>query len=239
MKIIPAIDLVDGKCVRLTQGDFDQKKIYRENPVDVAKEFETADLEYLHLIDLDGAKKGQVVNWKVIVEIQDKTALKVDFGGGVKTEQEVDQLLELGIDRINIGSMAVREPEKFSSWMQQYGAENFILSADVKCDEVQINGWQENSSVNLYDLVEQFQAANLEYLACTDIATDGMLSGPNFGLYKKLRNRFPDLKIIASGGVSSIDDLLQLQYIKVDAAIVGKALYEGKIKLAELKPLTI
>lgn len=238
MKIIPAIDLVDGKCVRLTQGDFTKKKIYRDHPVDVAREFEDADLEYLHLIDLDGAKKGEVVNWKVIAEILDKTTLKVDFGGGVKTTDEVNQLLELGINRINIGSIAVKEPEKLKSWMKEYGPENFILSADVLGDNIQINGWQEGTNVNLYDLITQFEPA-LKYIACTDIGTDGTLAGPNFGLYKKLINRFPNVKVIASGGVSSIEDLLQLQYIKVDSVIVGKALYEGKIKLSELKPLTI
>lgn len=238
MKIIPAIDLVDGKCVRLTQGDFNKKKIYRDNPVEVAKEFESADLEYLHLIDLDGAKKGEVVNWKVIREILDKTVLKVDFGGGVKTTEEVEQLLDLGINRINIGSIAVREPEKFKSWMREYDPENFILSADVRGDNVQINGWQEGTNICLYDLIAQYEPV-LKYMACTDIGTDGMLSGPNFGLYKKLINRFPDLKVIASGGVSSIEDLIQLKYIKVDSVIIGKALYEGRIKLEELKPLTI
>ncbi|HCM74813.1 MAG TPA: 1-(5-phosphoribosyl)-5-[(5-phosphoribosylamino)methylideneamino]imidazole-4-carboxamide isomerase [Cytophagales bacterium] len=238
MKIIPAIDLVDGKCVRLTQGDFTKKKVYRDHPVDVAREFEDADLEYLHLIDLDGAKKGEVVNWKVIVDILDKTALKVDFGGGVKTTEEVDRLLDLGINRINIGSVAVKEPEKLKGWMKEYGPENFILSADVLGDNVQINGWQDDSKLCLNDLITRFEPA-LEYIACTDIGTDGMLSGPNFGLYKKLINRFPNIKIIASGGVSSIEDLIQLQYIKVDSVIIGKAIYEGRIKLADLKPLTI
>lgn len=238
MKIIPAIDLVDGKCVRLTQGDFTKKKIYREQPVDVAREFEDADLEYLHLIDLDGAKKGEVVNWKVITAILEKTALKVDFGGGVKTTDEVNALLDLGINRINIGSIAVKEPEKLKSWMKEFGPENFILSADVLGDNVQINGWQDDTQLSIYDLITQFEPM-LECIACTDINTDGMLSGPNFGLYKKLINRFPDIKVIASGGVSSVEDLVQLQYIKVDSVIIGKALYEGKIKLAELKPLTI
>lgn len=238
MKIIPAIDLVDGKCVRLTQGDFSKKKVYRDNPVEVAKEFEAADLEYLHLIDLDGAKKGEVVNWKVITEILNKTALHVDFGGGVKTTEEVDQLLELGINRINIGSIAVKEPDKLKNWMREYDPENFILSADVRGDNVQINGWQDETDLVLYDLIAQYMPV-LKYMACTDIGTDGMLSGPNFGLYKKIINRFPDLKVIASGGVSSVEDIVQLQYIKVDSVIIGKALYEGKIKLSELKPLTI
>lgn len=238
MKIIPAIDLVDGKCVRLTQGDFSKKKIYREYPVDVAREFEDADLEYLHLIDLDGAKKGSVVNWKVITAILEKTALKVDFGGGVKTTDEVNALLDLGINRINIGSIAAQDPEKLKSWMKEFGPENFILSADVLGDIVQINGWQEATQLSIYDLITQFEPS-LEFVACTDISTDGMLTGPNFGLYKKLINRFPYLKIIASGGVSSVEDLVQLQYIKVDSVIIGKAFYEGKIKLTDLKPLTI
>lgn len=238
MKIIPAIDLVDGKCVRLTQGDFTKKKIYRENPVDVAREFEDADLEYLHLVDLDGAKKGTVVNWHVINDILANTSLNIDFGGGVKTSEEVDQLLEMGINRINIGSVAVEDPEKLKNWIKEYGRENFILSADVRGDNVQINGWQEDGDLCIYDLIARYES-NLQYLTCTDIGTDGTLSGPNFGLYKKLINRFPHLKIIASGGVSCLEDLVQLQYIKVDSVIIGKALYEGKIKLAELKPLTI
>ncbi len=239
MKIIPAIDLVDGKCVRLTQGDFKKKKIYREDPVAVAREFEDAGLEYLHLVDLDGAKKGKVVNWKVIIEIQEKTILRVDVGGGVQSTEEVSQLLDLGIERINIGTIAVTNPEKLQGWMQDYGAENFILSADLRGDEVQIHGWQSASVLTVYDLVSQFLPSGLQYLSCTDINTDGTLVGPNFGLYKKLKKRFPELKITASGGVGSVEDLLQLQYIKLDAAIVGSALYEGKIKLLDLKPLTI
>lgn len=239
MKIIPAIDLIDGKCVRLTQGDFKKKKIYREDPLAVAKEFEDAGLEYLHLVDLDGAKKGKVINWKVIIDIQEKTALKVDFGGGVKSTEEVSQLLDLGIERINIGTIAVTEPNKFHGWIQDYGAENFILSADLKGEEVQINGWQNAGVLTVYDLVNQFLPSGLQFLSCTDIQADGTMIGPNFGLYKKLKKRFPKLKIIASGGVGSLDDLIQLQYIKLDAAIVGSALYEGKIKLLDLKPLTI
>jgi phosphoribosylformimino-5-aminoimidazole carboxamide ribotide isomerase len=168
----------------------------------------------------------------------DKTALKVDFGGGVKTTDEVNALLDLGINRINIGSIAVKEPEMLKSWMKEFGPENFILSADVLGDNVQINGWQEDAQLSIYDLIAQFEPS-LECIACTDINTDGMLTGPNFGLYKKLINRYPLLKVIASGGVSSIEDLVQLQYIKVDSVIIGKALYEGKIKLVDLKPLTI
>jgi phosphoribosylformimino-5-aminoimidazole carboxamide ribotide isomerase len=235
MRIIPAIDIIDGKCVRLTQGDYRQKKIYREDPVEVALEFQNADLENLHLVDLDGAKQGHVVNWDVIREIQEKTALNIDFGGGVKTDEEVEQLLDLGVHRINIGSIAVKEPEKFSKWLKKYGAENFVLSADVKGENVSINGWLEDTKFRLFDLVAEFEKNGLEYLTCTDIATDGTLNGPNLGLYKKLVKRFPKLKVVASGGVGSMDDLRELKYTNVYGAIVGKALYEGKIKLTELR----
>jgi phosphoribosylformimino-5-aminoimidazole carboxamide ribotide isomerase len=238
MRIIPAIDIIDGKCVRLTQGDYAKMKVYRQDPVDVAKEFEDADLEYLHLIDLDGAKKGKVVNWKVIEEIQEKTSLLVDFGGGVKSTEEVELLIELGINQINVGSLAVKQPELFKEWLQEYGAENFILSADVKGNEVMINGWVENSTLLLTDLVNLFIKDGLEYLCCTDIKTDGMLSGPNFELYKNLRTQFPALKLIASGGISSLEDLDDLHNLKVDGAIVGKAIYENKITLHELKSIT-
>ncbi len=235
MRIIPAIDIIDGKCVRLTQGDYRQKKIYREDPVEVALEFQDADLENLHLVDLDGAKQGHVVNWDVIREIQEKTALNIDFGGGVKTDEEVEQLLDLGVHRINIGSIAVKEPEKFSKWLKKYGAENFVLSADVKGENVSINGWLEDTKFRLFDLVAEFEKNGLEYLTCTDIANDGTLNGPNLGLYKKLVKRFPKLKVVASGGVGSMDDLRELKYTNVYGAIVGKALYEGKIKLTELR----
>ncbi len=237
MRIIPAIDIIGGKCVRLTQGDYGKMKVYRENPVEVAKEFEDADLEYLHLVDLDGAKKGKVVNWRIIESIQEQTALKVDFGGGVKTEEEVEDLLEMGIEQINIGSLAVKQPDVFRGFIKKYGSENFILSADVRNDQIQLAGWTEASDITIYDLAAQFEKDGLEYLTCTDITTDGMLQGPNFGLYKKLKKRFPELKIVASGGISSVSDLEELNYIKIHGAIVGKAIYEGRIKLSELKKI--
>lgn len=238
MRIIPAIDIIDGKCVRLTQGDYSKMKVYRQDPVDVAKEFEDADLEYLHLIDLDGAKKGKVVNWKVIEDIQSKTALLVDFGGGVKSTEDVESLIDLGINQVNVGSLAVKQPELFREWLHEYGTENFILSADVKGNEVMINGWVENSTILLTDLVNLFIKDGLEFLCCTDIKTDGMLSGPNLELYKNLRAQFPTLKLIASGGISSLEDLDDLHNLKVDGAIVGKAIYENKITLHELKSIT-
>jgi len=235
MRVVPAIDIIDGKCVRLTQGDFGKKKVYREDPVEVALEFQDADLDCLHLVDLDGAREGHVVNWEVIRDIQEKTALSVDFGGGVKTEAEVEQLLELGVHQINIGSLAVKEPDTFSKWLKKYGTENFILSADVKNGNVAINGWLEDTKFRLFDLVERFESEGLEFLTCTDIGTDGMMEGPNIGLYKKLIKRFPKLKVVASGGVSSLHDLEELKYTKVYGVIIGKAIYEGKIKLEELK----
>jgi phosphoribosylformimino-5-aminoimidazole carboxamide ribotide isomerase len=235
MRIIPAMDIIGGKCVRLTQGDYGQMKVYREDPLEVAKEFENADLEYMHLVDLDGAKKGSVVNWKVIEEIQEKTALKVDLGGGVKSKKDVTQLLDLGINQINVGSLAVKKPEEFIKWMKAFGPYNFILSADVQDDNVMINGWLESTNLRLFDLVTRFIDEGLEYIACTDIRYDGMLKGPNFNLYRKLKERFPKLKIIASGGISSVSDLRALKEMRLDAAIVGKAIYENRIKLSELK----
>lgn len=238
MKIIPAIDIIDGKCVRLAQGNYNKKKIYREDPVDVAKEFEDADLEYLHLVDLDGAKEGKVVNWDVIEGIAEHTRLKVDFGGGVKTEEEIETLLGLGIEYINIGSIAIQKPDLFKQWIQKFGADNFILCADVRNEVVQIAGWQKSSGINVFDFVKQFQNEGLSYMTCTDIHADGMLQGPNFGLYKKLRKHFPAIKIFASGGISSLDDLEELNFQKLYGAIVGRALYEGKVKPEEIKRLT-
>jgi phosphoribosylformimino-5-aminoimidazole carboxamide ribotide isomerase len=238
MRIIPAIDIMDGKCVRLTQGDFKKKKIYSEDPLDVAMLFQNADLEYLHLIDLDGAKEGEVVNWDVLYELQEKTALQIDFGGGVKTDEDVQQLMDLDIYQINIGSIAIHEPEKFKRWMNEYGASNFILSADVKGENIMINGWLEPTELRLFELVEDYMNGGLEFLTCTDIGSDGMLEGPNFSLYENLRDRFPTLKITASGGISSLDDLRQLKALGMHGAIIGKALYEHKIELVDLKPFT-
>ncbi len=235
MKIIPAIDIIDGKCVRLTQGDFGQMKIYREDPLDVALEFQHADLEYLHLVDLDGAKKGKVVNWNIVEEIQGKTALTVDFGGGVSEDDEVEYLLELGINQINVGSLAIKQPEKFTSWLKKYGTENFILSADVRNESVMINGWLESANYRVLDLADQFIKDGLTYLTCTDIGSDGMLKGPNFELYKKIKERFPGLKVNASGGITSVKDLVTLKELGVHGAIIGKAIYEGRISLKQLK----
>jgi len=235
MRIIPAIDIIEGKCVRLTQGDYGKAKVYREDPLEVAQEFEKADLEYLHLVDLDGAKKGKVVNWDVVEDIQAKTTLKVDFGGGVSSDADVERLLDLNVNQINVGSLAVREEAKFKRWLKKFSPENFILSADVKNEAVQISGWQEDAQLSLYDLIARYD--QLEYITCTDISNDGMLQGPNFMLYKKIKARYPKLKVIASGGITTIEDLEKLKYIDVYGAIIGKAIYEGKITLEALASL--
>ena len=219
------------------QGDFDQVKIYNEDPLTVAYLFQDADLEHLHVVDLEGAKKGKIINWKVLTELQEKTALLIDFGGGVKTEQDVEKLLELDITQINIGSLAVKEPAKFKQWLNYYGAHNFILSADVRGEEVMVNGWLKSAKTNLFDLVDRFAEHGLQYLTCTDISKDGMLNGPNVELYEKLRKRFPDLHINASGGITSLEDLRKLKSLKLDGAIIGKAIYEQRIKLEDLKSI--
>lgn len=234
MRILPAIDLIDGKCVRLTQGDYAQKKIYNENPVDVAKGFEAAGLKYLHLVDLDGAKAGKVVNWKVVEAITSLTNLVVDFGGGIKTEQEIKQLFDSGVSQVNIGSLAVKNPTMVYQWIEQFGPDKIILSADVKNELIAISGWQENSNHNITDFIDSYKQKGLRYVTCTDIAVDGMLTGPNIELYKKLLSAFPDIKLIASGGVSSMKDLDALQAINVDGVIIGKAIYEGRVELNDL-----
>lgn len=234
MRIIPAIDLIDGKCVRLTQGDYAQKKIYNENPVEVAKSFEDAGLEYLHLVDLDGAKVGSVVNWKVVEAITSQTKLHVDFGGGVKTDDEIARLFDLGIEQVNLGSIAVKDPARVRSWIKKFGSEKIILSADVKDGLIAIHGWQTNSTITIEQFVHDFIERGIEFVTCTDISTDGMLTGPNLESYKNLLIRFPQLSLIASGGVSGKEDLIKLRNIGVDGVIVGKAIYEGRIQMNEL-----
>ena len=234
MKIIAAIDIVEGKCVRLTQGNFGKMKVYTEDPVEMALKFQDADLEYIHVVDLEGAQRGAVVNWKTLEDIRANTALRIDFGGGVKTTEDVEALLELNIDRINVGSVAVREPQKFIGWIERFGADNFILSTDVKGNEIKVNGWQDKTGVTIYDIIQQYIPTGIKHVTCTDISADGTLGGPNLALYKKLLNHFPDIKFIASGGVASMDDLDKLKHIGVQGVIIGKAIYEGKLSLAQL-----
>ena len=234
MRIIPAIDIIDGKCVRLTQGDYSQKKVYNENPVEVAKQFEQAGLKYLHLVDLDGAKAGKVINWKVIQEITKTTALTIDFGGGIKTDDEISRLFEEGVTQVNLGSIAVKDKSKVFQWIEKFGREKIILSADVKNDQIAIHGWQTNSDLNIFDLINDYVEHGIQYITCTDISTDGTLAGPNVNLYSRLLQSFPYIKLVASGGVGSMDDILDLKKINVDGVIVGKAIYEQKITLESL-----
>ena len=234
MRILPAIDIIDGKCVRLSQGDYAQKKIYNESPVDVAKSFEDAGLRYLHLVDLDGAKAGKVINWKVVEAIKSQTSLQVDFGGGIKTEQEAEQLFQLGVSQINLGSVAVKNKDMVFGWIVKFGSDKIILSADVQNEKIAIHGWQQDSGILILDFIREYEKKNIRYITCTDIQTDGMLEGPNVDLYLKLVKNFPSLKIVASGGVSSMDDLKKLKTSGVDGVIIGKAIYEGKVTLKEL-----
>src|SRR5215213_905744 len=237
MEIIPAIDIIEGKCVRLTQGDYSQKKVYNENPLEVAKEFEDAGLKRLHLVDLDGAKEGKVRNWKVLEALAGKTSLAIDFGGGVKTEKDVEIIFDSGASFATIGSMAVKEEETFTEWLKKYSADKFLLGADVKDEKIAIHGWQETTGVWIYDFIQKYIEQGVKQLFCTDVAKDGALEGPSIDLYKNIIEKFPDLHFIASGGVSSIDDVYQLEDINCKGVIIGKAIYEGRIKLNDLKKM--
>ncbi len=235
MQIIPAIDIIEGKCVRLTQGDYNQKKIYNERPLEVAKEFEDAGLQRLHLVDLDGAKAGAVKNWKVLETLASRTSLVIDFGGGIKTENDVNIVFDSGAAFATIGSLAVKEKALFVSWLQQYGADKFLLGADVKNEKIAISGWLETTDTWIYDFIEDYIGQGIQQVFCTDVSKDGMLEGAAVDLYKNIIDKFPSLFLIASGGVSSMEDLDTLQDIGCKGAIVGKAIYEGKILLDELK----
>lgn len=237
MKIIPAIDIIDGKCVRLTQGDYNQKKVYNENPVEVAKAFEASGLKYLHMVDLDGAKAGKVVNSKVLEKVADQTSLTIDFGGGIKSDKDIDIAFKSGARQVTCGSIAVKNPVKVLEWADRYGRDKLILGADVKDRKVAISGWTEKTTLSIEDLIHKYMCDGLYHVICTDIATDGMLTGPNIELYKDLLRIFPSIKLIASGGVSNINDLTRLKEIGVTGAILGKAIYEGKVTLDELKSL--
>lgn len=237
MEIIPAIDIIEGKCVRLTQGDYNQKKIYNEHPLEVAQQFEDAGLKRLHLVDLDGAKAGQVKNWKVLEAIAGKTSLLVDFGGGVKTEKDVQIIFDSGGILVTVGSIAVKEEQTFLSWLKKWGADKFLLGADVKDEKIAVHGWLETTDIWIYDFIRKYMEHGMQQIFCTDVAKDGALQGPSTELYKNIIEKFPDLHFIASGGVSNIDDVYQLQDINCKGVIIGKAIYEGRIKLADLKKL--
>jgi phosphoribosylformimino-5-aminoimidazole carboxamide ribotide isomerase len=237
MQIIPAIDIIDGKCVRLTKGDYNVKTIYNENPVEVAKQFEAAGLQRLHLVDLDGAKAGNVMNWKVLDTIANATALHIDFSGGLSTTQQVEQCFNYGATYASIGSIAVKNESLFMDWIAQFGAAKFIVGADVNDEKIAIKGWTEQTTISVFDLIEKYTGKGIEQFFVTDISKDGLLQGPSTELYKKIIAQFEGIKLIASGGVSNYNDLETLQSIGCSAAIVGKAIYENKISLSELKKI--
>ncbi len=235
MEIIPAIDIIDGKCVRLTQGDYSQKKVYNENPLEVAKQFEDAGLNRLHLVDLDGAKAGSVKNWKVLEHIAGKTSLVVDFGGGIKSGKDVDIVFSSGAALATVGSIAVKNREEFIKWLLQFGAEKFLLGADVKEDKIAVSGWTETTDINVFDFLKQYIEQGVTQVFCTDVSKDGLLAGPSLDLYKKIIERFSSLHFIASGGVSSMDDVEDLEEIGCKGVIIGKAIYENRISLEDLQ----
>lgn len=234
IEIIPAIDVIDGKCVRLSQGDYDQKKVYNENPAEVAKMFEDAGVRRLHLVDLDGAKAQHIVNYKVLESITSKTNLVVDFGGGLKSDDDLRIAFECGASMVTGGSIAVKNPDVFLSWIEKFGAEKIILGADVKDEKIAVGGWIETTDLSLIPFIKKFKDKGVDKVICTDISKDGMLQGASNDLYKKVLDNFPDLYLVASGGVSCMNDIKALNDANVPAVITGKAIYEGKIKLAEI-----
>lgn len=234
-RIIPAIDLIDGKCVRLTQGDYLQKKSYHENPLDVALKFQDNGIKYLHLVDLDGARQKKVVNYRILEAIASKTQLKVDFGGGVQSDEDLRIVFESGAQQVTGGSIAVKNKELFKNWFKAYGGNKVILGTDVKDKKIAIHGWQETSGIWLFDLIEEYTEVGLQYTITTDVAKDGMLQGPSFDLYKEMKDKYPELKIIASGGVTTMKDVEELSGLGMDGIIIGKAIYEETIKLTDLK----
>lgn len=236
MKIIPAIDIIDGKCVRLTKGDYATKKVYNENPVEVALEFEANGIQFLHLVDLDGAKSKRIVNYKVLERIANETNLTIDFGGGIKSDDDIRIAFESGAKQITVGSVAVSEPALFKSWLDEFGSDKIILGADCKNRKIATDGWLKSSNHSVLEFIKTFQNDGVSSVICTDISKDGMLKGPSFDLYNEILTHV-DINLIASGGVSKLQDLRDLSDLGCSGAIVGKAIYEGNITLKELQRL--
>lgn len=235
IKIIPAIDIIDGKCVRLTQGDYSQQKKYNDNPLEVAKAFEDAGITHLHLVDLDGAKQKHIVNHKVLEQIASNTKLKIDFGGGLQSDKDLQIAFNAGAHQVTGGSIAIKNSDLFESWIGQFGTEKIILGADAKHGMIAVGGWQEVTQVSVFDLIEKYLKKGIQYVLCTDISKDGLLQGPSFSLYTDIIEKFPQINLIASGGVTTIEDIEKLEAMGLFGAIIGKAYYEGNIKLEELK----
>ena len=245
MRIIPAIDIIEGKCVRLSKGDYNTKIIYNENPLEVAKSFEAHGIEYLHLVDLDGAKSSQIVNYKILEQIATKTSLKIDFGGGLKSDTDLKIAFESGANQITGGSIAVKNRELFEKWIAEYGSDKIILGADANNEKVAVSGWLEDSNEDLIPFIRNYMKKGIQYVICTDIAKDGMLEGPSFDLYKKILDQamlitddktiFRKIKLIASGGISTFDELPKLAELGCEGTIIGKAIYEGRISMKQLE----
>ena len=239
MRIIPAIDIIDGKCVRLSKGDYNTKIIYNENPLEVAKSFEAHGIEYLHLVDLDGAKSSQIVNYKILEQIATQTKLKIDFGGGLKSDSDLKIAFESGANQITGGSIAVKNRDLFEKWIAEYGADKIILGADANNEKVAISGWLEDSNEDLIPFIQEYQNKGIKYVICTDIAKDGMLEGPSFNLYAKILAEASGIQLIASGGISTFDELPKLAELGCEGTIIGKAIYEGRISLKQLEQFII
>ena len=234
IELIPAIDIIDGKCVRLTKGDYEQKTVYRDSPVEVAKEFEALGFRRLHVVDLDGAKSRHIVNVDVLRRITTETRLTVDFGGGIKTNEDIEKAFDAGAQMVTVGSIAVTRPDLFGQWLQKYGPERMILGADVRNGKISINGWKEDSAEDLLPFLRKYIEQGVKNVLCTEISKDGTLQGPAIGLYKEVMAAYPTLHLIASGGVSSKEDIKALERDGIPAVVFGKAIYEGKINLKEL-----
>ncbi|NNE31186.1 MAG: 1-(5-phosphoribosyl)-5-[(5-phosphoribosylamino)methylideneamino]imidazole-4-carboxamide isomerase [Winogradskyella sp.] len=239
MRIIPAIDIINGQCVRLTKGNYDTKKVYNEDPLEVAKAFEDAGIQYLHVVDLDGAKANQIVNYKTLEAIASKTNLKIDFGGGLKSNKDLEIAFECGADQITGGSIAVKNPEVFESWITKYGAEKIILGADCNNKKIAISGWQEESDLEVIPFINSYKLKGISYIICTDISKDGMLEGPSFKLYRQILNEIKSINLIASGGISKFDELPKLREMGCEGVIIGKAIYENRISLKALEQFII
>ncbi len=237
IQIIPAIDIIGGKCVRLTQGDYAQQKTYNENPLEVAQSFEDAGITRLHLVDLDGAKQKRIINHKVLETLASKTKLHIDFGGGVQSDEMIQLAFDYGAKQVTGGSVAVKNPELFESWLQSYGGEKIILGADARDEKIAISGWEEATEKSVYEFVGEYIKKGAKYTISTDVAKDGLLQGPSFDLYQNLQDQFPDLHIIASGGVATFDDIVKLNEMNIFGVIVGKAIYEGRVTLKQLAEL--
>lgn len=235
IELIPAIDIIDGKCVRLTKGDYDQKKIYSESPAEVARRFEELGFERLHVVDLDGAKSHHIVNTQVLTDIAQATNLTIDFGGGLKTDADIETAFNSGAHMVTVGSIAVSNPQLFASWLKHYGTERIILGADVRDGKVAINGWKEESATDLFTFLDHYVEMGVTKVLCTDISKDGTLQGPATALYKQIMEAHPTLHLIASGGVSSTEDIFELDEASIPAVVFGKAFYEGKINMEKLK----